>query len=78
MMRTSTVEDTLKVMEISAQCLKLDMDKHSRTSFQTFKKKDACLVFIMLEARCHFHLQAAFNEQRWGCATVRSAVIARN
>lgn len=39
MMRTSTVEDTLKVMEISAQCLKLDMDKHSRTSFQTFKKK---------------------------------------
>ncbi|KAI8076922.1 hypothetical protein BDF21DRAFT_342261, partial [Thamnidium elegans] len=71
-----TIEDSIKLMECAAICLKQDMNKYEKGSFETMlKRKIFCLQFI--ENKITLLSMKVLRNGKWACVTERSAAVPR-
>lgn len=70
------MEDTLKIVECSIQCLKVDMANHKFASFETFKKRKV-LGLHYIGNKLSLVSTRALDKDRWACVLLRSAIIPR-
>ncbi|KAG0189085.1 hypothetical protein DFQ28_003906 [Apophysomyces sp. BC1034] len=71
-----TVEDTLKIVECSIQCLKMDMANHKYASFETFRKRRV-LGLQYIGDKLSLLSTGVLNKKEWSCVLERSAIIPR-
>ncbi|KAI7906278.1 uncharacterized protein BX663DRAFT_427228 [Cokeromyces recurvatus] len=71
-----TIEDSIKLMECAAICLKQEMNKYGEASFETMlKRKMLCLQIN--ENKITLLSMKVLRDGKWACVTERSAVVPR-
>ncbi|KAI9316042.1 hypothetical protein BX666DRAFT_1954199 [Dichotomocladium elegans] len=71
-----TMEDTLKIIECSIQCLKMDMSNHKYARFETFKRRRV-LGLQYIGDKLSLLSIGVLDEKHWSCVLERSAVVPR-